>query len=130
MGDILYTKGGTTGVAKVNDLDEEFSVWVHLAVLQIPNDKLSAEYIAMTLNSPHCYMQSQKYTHGVGNKDLGLTRMAKITLPLPPLNEQKRIVQKVAQLIKFCDDIKEQVKENQKNSELLMEAVLREAFQN
>jgi type I restriction enzyme, S subunit len=34
-GDIIYTKGGTTGIAKVNDLDFEFSVWVHLAVLRI-----------------------------------------------------------------------------------------------
>ncbi|WP_244156902.1 restriction endonuclease subunit S [Kosakonia radicincitans] len=78
-GDILYTKGGTTGIAKVNDIDTEFSVWVHVAVLQIPLDKVFNEYLALTLNSPHCYEQSQKYTHGIGNKDLGLTRMINIT---------------------------------------------------
>jgi type I restriction enzyme S subunit len=38
--DILYTKGGTTGIAKVNDLDFEFSVWVHLAVLRIEKERL------------------------------------------------------------------------------------------
>lgn len=52
----------------------------------------------------------------------------KILIGIPPLNEQKRIVEKVDQLIKFCDELETQVKENQKNSELLMEAVLREAF--
>jgi type I restriction enzyme S subunit len=35
-GDIIYTKGGTTGIAKVNDLDFDFSVWVHLALGRHP----------------------------------------------------------------------------------------------
>lgn len=33
-GDILYTKGGETGKAVVNDIDFEFNVWVHVAVLK------------------------------------------------------------------------------------------------
>lgn len=105
-GDILYTKGGTTGIAKVNDIDTEFSVWVHVAVLQIPLDKVFNEYLALTLNSPHCYEQSQKYTHGIGNKDLGLTRMINITIPLPPISEQYRIVTKANQLLALCDTLK------------------------
>lgn len=105
-GDILYTKGGTTGIAKVNDIDTEFSVWVHVAVLQIPLDKVFNEYLALTLNSPHCYEQSQKYTHGIGNKDLGLTRMINITIPLPPISEQFRIVTKANQLLALCDTLK------------------------
>ena len=34
-GDILYTKGGTTGIARVNTYDNEFTVWVHVAVLKL-----------------------------------------------------------------------------------------------
>ena len=34
-GDLLYTKGGTTGIARVNTYDLEFNVWVHVAVLKI-----------------------------------------------------------------------------------------------
>ena len=33
--DILYTKGGTTGIARVNTYDIEFNVWVHIAVLKM-----------------------------------------------------------------------------------------------
>lgn len=83
-GDVLYTKGGTTGVALVNDLDFEFSVWVHVAVLKLDRRNVFPKYVALALNSPHCYAQSQKLTHGTGNRDLGLTRMVLITLPLPP----------------------------------------------
>ena len=33
IGDVLYTKGGTTGIARAVDLDYPFQVWVHIAVL-------------------------------------------------------------------------------------------------
>lgn len=122
-GDILYTKGGTTGIAKVNDIDTEFSVWVHVAVLQIPLDKVFNEYLALTLNSPHCYEQSQKYTHGIGNKDLGLTRMINITIPLPPISEQYRIVTKANQLLALCDTLKSRLQSAQQTQLHLADAL-------
>jgi type I restriction enzyme, S subunit len=88
--DILYTKGGTTGIARVNTYEIDFNVWVHVAVLKLV-DSVHPFYVQHALNSPWCYAQSQKLTHGVGNKDLGLTRMISITLPLPSLSEQQEI---------------------------------------
>ncbi len=51
------------------------------------------------------------------------------TLGLPPLSEQQRIVSKVDKLMAYCDELEKQVKENQQNTEKLMEAVLKESFQ-
>jgi len=50
--------------------------------------------------------------------------------PLPPLAEQKRIVEKVDKLMAYCDELEKQVKENQENAEKLMSAVLKEGFEN
>ncbi len=123
-GDILYTKGGTTGIARVNTLDFEFSVWVHVAVLKIDQENLYSAFVAMALNSPLCYEQSQKFTHGSSNNDLGLTRMVKILLPLPPLREQKRIVAKVDQLMSICDELESKLTQSQTDGQKLMEAVV------
>ena len=41
------------------------------------------------LNSAYCYTQSQRYTHGIANRDLGLKRMVKIQMYLPPLTQQR-----------------------------------------
>ncbi len=91
-GDVLYTKGGTTGIARVVDFDERFHVWVHVAVLKLRASKVDPFYLAYSLNSRACYAQAQIYTRGATNNDLGLTRMVNITLALPSLAEQKRIV--------------------------------------
>lgn len=126
-GDILYTKGGETGKAVVNDIDFEFNVWVHVAVLK-PSTFVYNKYLALALNSPHCYALSQKYTHGTGNRDLGLTRMIKITVPLPPANEQQRIVQRVTKLMGQCNLLERELSISKKYASQLMESVLQEAF--
>ncbi|WP_084486442.1 restriction endonuclease subunit S [Desulfovibrio sp. X2] len=93
FGDVLYTKGGTTGIARVVDLKQKFQIWVHIAVLKLHHSMSNPYYVAYALNSRGCYEQSQLYTRGATNQDLGLTRMIKIWLALPPVSEQNEIVE-------------------------------------
>ena len=92
IGDVLYTKGGTTGIARVVDLDYPFQVWVHVAVLKVRISLIVPDYLALALNSLRCYEQSQLFTRGATNQDLGLGRMKNIVLPVPSLAVQKEIV--------------------------------------
>lgn len=124
-GDVLYTKGGTTGIALVNTLDFEFSVWVHVAVLKVAQDLVVPAYVAMALNSPHCYAQSQTLTHGIGNRDLGLTRMVQISLPLPPFEEQSRIVTQVEHMLKICDLLENRLRQAEELAAKFAESVVR-----
>ena len=89
FGDILYTKGGTTGIAARVTTSEPFAVWVHVALLKPVVKKVHPIWIEAMLNSAYCYTQSQRYTHGIANYDLGLKRMVKIQMYLPPLAEQR-----------------------------------------
>ena len=88
FGDILYSKGGTTGIAARVTTSEPFAVWVHVALLKLIVKKVHPIWIEAMLNSAYCYTQSQRYTHGIANRDLGLKRMIKIQMYLPPLAEQ------------------------------------------
>ena len=126
-GDLLYTKGGTTGIARVNTETREFNVWVHVAVLKLM-ESVHPFYLQHALNSPHCYRQSQKHTHGVGNQDLGLTRMVWITVPLPPYPEQLRIVDEVERRLSLVREVEVEVDANLKRAQALRQATLSKAF--
>ena len=104
-GDVLYTKGGTTGVARVVDFDERFQVWVHVAVLRLFSEVANPFYVAYALNSTNSYEQSQLHTRGATNQDLGLTRMTKIWLALPPPCEQEGIVFELNRLCAKLDTL-------------------------
>ena len=127
VGDILYTKGGTTGIARVNSYERDFNVWVHVAVLKLAGP-IEPFYVQHALNSPFCYAQAQKFTHGVGNQDLGLTRMIRIVLSLPPLLEQREIISKVDYLLSIVEEIELLVEINLKNAENLRHSILKHAF--
>ena len=127
VGDILYTKGGTTGIARVNTYAQEFNVWVHVAVLKLV-DSVHRFYVQHTLNSPLCYAQAQKFTHGVGNQDLGLTRMIRITVALPPLAEQTRIVAEVERRLSVVEELESVVTANLQRATRLRQSILQKAF--
>ena len=127
-GDMLYTKGGTTGIARVNSYDREFSVWVHVAVIKFV-DSLIPTYFQYVLNSPLCYQQSQKYTHGVGNQDLGLTRMVNIIFPLCSVEEQEQVIKELESRLSACDSIEQTIDTALQQAEALRESILKKAFE-
>jgi type I restriction enzyme S subunit len=49
-------------------------------------------------------------------------------IALPPLAEQIRIVQKVDELMQYCNDLKASIKESESQNEKLLQQVLREAL--
>ncbi|WP_166674167.1 restriction endonuclease subunit S [Rathayibacter sp. PhB151] len=118
IGDVLYTKGGTTGVAKAVDLDERFQVWVHIAVLKLIKDLVSPEFLEIVLNSPACYEQSQLETRGATNQDLGLGRMKRISIPLAPPEAQTSFVRQARIAAQKINSVMQQT---QREIELLQE---------
>ncbi len=126
-GDLLYTKGGTTGIARINTETRDFNVWVHVAVLKLV-DSIEPFYLQNSLNSTHCYKQSQQYTHGVGNQDLGLTRMVWITVPLPPLTEQQFITEEIDRRLSVTKELEVTIEINLKRAERLRQTILSRVF--
>ena len=99
-GDILYSKGGTTGIAKFIDIDEEFANWVHVAVLKFDKSKLNGIFFENMLNGAYCYEQSQRLTKGIANRDLVLSAMAQIKMYRPPIELQNQFADFVNQVHK------------------------------
>ena len=123
-GDMLYSKGGTTGIAKLIDVDIEFANWVHLAVLKYDHNELDGIFFENMLNSEYCYDQSQRLTKGIANKDLVLSAMAKIKMYKPPINLQTQFATFVAQVNKTKSVIQKSLDETQ----LLFDSLMQQYF--
>lgn len=127
VGDILYTKGGTTGIARVNTYDIQFNVWVHVAVLKIASS-IAPFFLQHALNSHFCYVQAQRFTHGVGNQDLGLTRMVNIVLPICGTAEQYAVVSEVERVTSEIDELQKTINAELLKAESLRQSLLKDAF--
>jgi len=128
-GDLLMIKDGAiTGRVTINNIEEPFSLLSSVALIKT-NNWIDNRYLMYYLRSPVGFENVTGRMSGSAITRIILERIKKTIIPLPPLNEQKRIVEKVDQLMKLCDELEEKVQENQTNTDLLMEAVLREAFE-
>jgi type I restriction enzyme S subunit len=105
-GDILLSKVGTTGVPAKVDTDEEFSLFVSVALLKFNNELIDIEFLIYSILSPDFQKQCKEHTRGVGNKNWVIVDIANTIMPLPPLAEQKRIVQKLEEILPLCEKLK------------------------
>ena len=53
---------------------------------------------------------------------------SQMPIPLPPLSEQIRIVQKLDELMQHCNELEASIKESKSQNEKLLQQVLREAL--
>lgn len=94
-GDILLSKVGTTGVPALVDTDEEFSLFVSVALLKINKKYLSNLFLQYLLESPLVQEQAKFSTKGVGNKNWVIRDIRQTLIPICPFDEQIRIVEKI-----------------------------------
>ncbi|MBU3966493.1 MAG: restriction endonuclease subunit S [Euryarchaeota archaeon] len=123
-GDVLYSKGGTTGFAKRVDVDFEFSIWVHLALLKFSKEIINPIFLETCLNSNYCKVQAKINTRGIANKDLVLGRMAGIKIILPPLPLQ----QKFARIVEKIESMRQSQNQSKQQIEDLFSALMQKAF--
>ncbi len=127
-GDVLLTKVGTTGYAKVVDVDREFSIFVSLALLKIDRRRLSGKYVEHMLNSSRLQEYSKEGTRGVGNQNLVLRFIREFPMPLPTLQQQESIAAHLDGQKSQVDAVKRLQAETQAELNALLPAVLDRAF--
>ena len=107
--DILLTRvGAGIGEAAIIDIDMEFAIYVSLTLIKLVDYKqLDNRYILYWLNSPIGTDNARKNIFGKGASqgNLNVNNVRTFLVPLPPLEEQKRIVAKIEELLPYCDQL-------------------------
>ena len=102
----MLTKVGTTGIPVIVDTDKEFSLFVSVALLKFNQKKISNIFLKYLTNSPLVQIQAKENTRGVGNKNWVMRDISNTLIPLPPLAEQQRIVEKIEELLPLVEKLK------------------------
>ena len=101
-GDLLVCEGGDIGRAAIWNYDFDICIQNHIHRLRPKGELCVAFYYYILL-----YLKEKNLIGGKGIGLLGLSSNAlhKIEVPLPPIEEQYRIIQKIEELYSYFDNI-------------------------
>lgn len=104
MGDILITSVGSIGNCWVSD-GREFYYKDGNVTQILATGNIISDYLLLYLKSPLFFIQAIGTVAGTAYSALTIIKFNTVLFPLPPLNEQQRIVAKVDELMALCDEL-------------------------
>jgi type I restriction enzyme S subunit len=93
-----------------------------------PQAAVSA-FLNLVLNAEPTKARMAEIVHGVGRPRLNLGEIKAIVVPLPPIEEQRRIVSEAERRLSIIEELEMQVDADQKRSERLRQGILKSAFE-
>ncbi|MDQ8056339.1 restriction endonuclease subunit S [Bacillus velezensis] len=112
----------------VPDLKQKLITAVDIAYLR-PNEKIfDTEYLNYMFNSIFFRTEAEGVARGTTRLRITRKNLGNLAIPFPPLNEQKRIAEKVERLLSKIEEAKRLIEEAKGTFELRRAAILDKAF--
>ncbi len=127
-GELLVVNiGAGCGTPAIIDVDFEFS-FKNTAILKFNQSLVSNKFLFyyFLLRKDEIYTE---LTKGGLQPFLSLKILNEIYFPLPPLQEQKRIINKLEEVMNLCEELKTTITDNQNYTDQLLQVALKDALQ-
>lgn len=126
---IVITGAGVTNPALLDvDLGEAY-VSQHVGLVRPCDTELSPWLLLCLMADAGGRAELTMRAYGAGKPGLNLDNIRSLSVPLPPIAEQHRIVAKVDALMELCDQLEASLIEGEQTRSKLLEAVLHEALE-
>jgi type I restriction enzyme S subunit len=129
FGDLLYSRIGTIGEARLVDFNHDFVALHSIAMVHPLNGEIDSKFILYLLKTPLVKHQALANVRSIGTPDLGLKEINEFSVPLPPIHEQHRIITKIEELLTQLDAGVASLKKAQAQLKRYRQAVLKAAFE-
>ncbi|MFP1852534.1 restriction endonuclease subunit S [Lonsdalea quercina] len=105
---LMNIVGASIGRTAIFDLDELANINQAVTIIRLI-EKLDHKYFLKFFNSPIClsYMLNKQVDNARPNLSMG--NISLFAIPLPPLQEQHRIVEKIDNTMALCDSLDQQI---------------------
>jgi type I restriction enzyme S subunit len=126
-GDFLISCSGVT-LGRITQVPEDFDEGIinqALLRVRVHAELINSVYFKVFFRSP--YFQEQIFSNSMGSaipNVKGVKNLKAIPIPLPPLTEQNRIVERVQQLMALCDELEAKLTQQQTDADRLTEAMV------
>lgn len=128
-GDILIARtGGTIGKTFLIDSVDYPSVFASYLIRVQLSEKVDEQYIKYFLESPFYWKQLINFSQGTGQPNVNATSLSNLLIPLPPVEQQENIVEKIKELFESCNQLIEKIR-FKNNSSLKLNTTVFERLQ-
>ena len=126
-GDLLIARtGGTIGKSFLVSSVQFNAVFASYLIRISPAPSSNPSYLKIFASSDHYWQQLYAKSMGTGQPNVNGTALSELTLPLPSLAEQSRIVARVEELMRLCADLRQRLAEREVVQARLAEALVQQ----
>lgn len=118
LGDLPFTTEAPLANVCINDLEEPFALAQRVICLR-PYGQINTRFIMFAIMSNVIQGLIETHATGMTAKGIKAAKLKPLPLPVPPLDEQRRIVEKIDELMNQIEHLEEAL-----SAELLVREVL------
>jgi type I restriction enzyme S subunit len=126
VGDVLFARSGSVGATVVIRETPPDAVFASYLIRVRLREEVLPEYAEWLLKAP--VSQSQLVPQGAAQKNINARHIEQVLIPLPHLEEQRRIVGRIEELMGRVREARRLRQEAQKDAERLWQSVLAQTF--
>lgn len=123
QGDLLFCLRGSLGKCAIVSNLSEGAIASSLVIVR-PSEVLDPNYLLYYFNSSLCATFIERYNNGAAQPNLSAKSLSKFLIPLAPLKEQERIVEKLDALLTRIDTAIEHLQESVTLKSSLLQSAL------
>jgi type I restriction enzyme S subunit len=127
--DVLFSVTGSVGIPALVRENTPFVFQRHIAILKPKQEIVLSEYLYYILAAPQIMEQVLSVATGSAQLTVPLSGLRKFKIPIPPLNEQKKIVEHIKSSFAWIEHISDEQKAAIELLPKLDAAILSKAFQ-
>lgn len=124
---LMNIRGTLGGCALVPPEMAGYNIAREIALIPL-NTNINSRYILDVLSSPYIQKTIFANLRGIAYKGLNLSLLREFLIPIPPTEEQARIVKKVDELMQLCDKLENENNNAQKYSSVLLQSIMQKYF--